>query len=352
MCGTWDVEMTFWFKPGARDLDDQDIDDHPAALRRTLHRRKIEGALNGTPVTTLAWTGFNTGTHQYEATRIATTNTARIAESRHATTTRPRQFELKAEYPLAGDTWHQRTVIQPTSADTMVATSYLSFGTVPEWKAVEISTRGGRCNTNPPSAVSRWWIRPCISQRGRGVWLRYLLEFAEPVALEDGRNYTARACAGEMPDGKWMGWLEFLPQGPGEPVRSARETTQPNRQDTEYWATGLTGVYLEGALRRALNRPVRPIARDVLPPVFDGPADHFVVEPRAAESILDPFSVYRKGEALLRRQLSALSGWHLVNIIEAYHMSREDPARLGAMEPVALVELIIAAVRAANAVPR
>jgi hypothetical protein len=39
---------------------------------------------------------------------------------------------------LAGETWHQRTVIQPTSADAMMATSYLSVGTVPEWKAVEI----------------------------------------------------------------------------------------------------------------------------------------------------------------------------------------------------------------------
>ena len=47
------------------------------------------------------------------------------------------QFELKADYAVGGDTWHQRTVIQPTS-DAMIAASYLSFGKVPEWKAVEI----------------------------------------------------------------------------------------------------------------------------------------------------------------------------------------------------------------------
>jgi hypothetical protein len=41
--------------------------------------------------------------------------------------------------PLAGDTWHQRTVIQPLTADIMTAASYLSFGTVPEWKSVEIT---------------------------------------------------------------------------------------------------------------------------------------------------------------------------------------------------------------------
>jgi hypothetical protein len=172
-----------------------------------------------------------------------------------------------------------------------------------------------------------------------------LVEFAEAVTSEDGRNYTARACGGPMPDGKWQGWLEFVPLANGEPARSGRETTQPNRVDTEYWATGLTYVYLEGALRRALNRPERPIAREVPRPVFDGPAASFVEQSTATESILDPFSVYRKGEALLRRQLSALAGWHLVNIIKRYGLSGEGSDTLSAREPAALVELIIDAVR-------
>jgi len=152
-----------------------------------------------------------------------------------------------------------------------------------------------------------------------------------------------------MADGKWQGWLEFIPLGDGEPVRSSRETTQPNRTDTEYWATGLTYVYLEGALRRALHRPSRPLAKPVEPPVFDGPASAFTVS-ETTESVLDPFSVYRKGEALLRRQLSALAGWHLVNIIRRYELSDEDPALLSAREPATLVETIIAAVRAPGAV--
>ena len=46
--------------------------------------------------------------------------------------------------------------------------------------------------------------------------------------------------------------------------------------------------------------------------------------------MLNPFSVYRKGEALLRSQLSALSGWHLVNIIVAYELSEQRPADLEA----------------------
>jgi len=47
-------------------------------------------------------------------------------------------FELRAEYPLAGDTWRQRTVIETPSPDVMTAASYLSFGSVPEWKGAEI----------------------------------------------------------------------------------------------------------------------------------------------------------------------------------------------------------------------
>jgi hypothetical protein len=96
------------------------------------------------PFTTLAWTGFNPASHRYEATRISSTNPARIAET-GAYDEATKQFELKGDYQLAGDTWHQRTVIEMTSQDAMTATSYLSFGSVPEWKAVEIKyTRKAR----------------------------------------------------------------------------------------------------------------------------------------------------------------------------------------------------------------
>ena len=73
-----------WMRPGAR-----------FHYKRSFIEEKIDGTLNGTPFTTLSWTGFNTATHQ-------------------------------------------RTIIQPTTADAMIATSCLSFGSVPEWKAVEI----------------------------------------------------------------------------------------------------------------------------------------------------------------------------------------------------------------------
>jgi len=137
MCGTWDVEMTFRFRPDGPAVPTKGTSTIKPLLGGLFIEETIEGTLNGTPFTTLAWTGFNTSTHQYEATRIATTNTARIAEA-GTFDERTKQFELKADYPLAGDTWHQRTVIEQPTPDAMTARSYLSFGSVPEWPAIEI----------------------------------------------------------------------------------------------------------------------------------------------------------------------------------------------------------------------
>jgi hypothetical protein len=137
MCGTWDVEMTFVLQPGRPGITTKGTSTIRPLFDGLFIEEKIEGMLNGRAFTTLAWTGFNTTTRQYEATRIASTNNSRIAET-GAFDEAAKQFELKADFPLAGDTWHQRTVIQPLSDDTMIATSYLSFGAVPEWKSVVI----------------------------------------------------------------------------------------------------------------------------------------------------------------------------------------------------------------------
>jgi Protein of unknown function (DUF1579) len=137
MAGVWDIEVTFWLRPGGPGVTSKGVSTIQPLFGGLFIEEKVEGTLNGAPFTTLAWTGFNTVTHRYEATRIASTNTIRISET-GGYDENTKQFELKAEYPLAGDTWHQRTVIQSASADTMMATSYLSFGTVPEWKGVEI----------------------------------------------------------------------------------------------------------------------------------------------------------------------------------------------------------------------
>ena len=172
-----------------------------------------------------------------------------------------------------------------------------------------------------------------------------LLVYHKPVVAPDGTSYEARACGAPMTGSIWEGWIEFIPRDGGEPLRSRRETTQPNRTDLEYWATGLTQVYLEGALRRAIDAPPTVLVAPPQPSMFSGPAPRPAPTETTAESVLDPFAVYEKGEALLRRQLGALAAWHLVNIIAAYELSDEPVAALNRQSAPQLIETIVSAVR-------
>jgi hypothetical protein len=177
-----------------------------------------------------------------------------------------------------------------------------------------------------------------------------LLQFETP--LTDGADiYVARACGRALENGQYEGWIEFEPPGGGATLRTARETTQPNLSDLEYWATGLSAVYLDGALRRAkapllLTQPAAPA-----PPTFEEPAPPFVrhaeVEAPLARPVLDPFVVYAQGEPVLRSQLDALSLAHLEVLARAY-----APDALPNAPRVELVEAIVAAARAQSRASR
>lgn len=177
-----------------------------------------------------------------------------------------------------------------------------------------------------------------------------LLQFQEPVSVSGGTFYTARVCGRAAPDGGWEGWLEFVP-GDGSPagsriLRSQRETRQPDREALVYWATGLTQVYLEGSLARTLDPPRPPRPAVHVEPAYDGPApDPWAPPAPAAQAVLDPFSVYAKGEDLLRQELKALSEWHLRNIIRAYGLLEADTPEIQALSRTELAERIVLAVR-------
>jgi hypothetical protein len=67
--------------------------------------------------------------------------------------------------------------------------------------------------------------------------------------------------------------------------------------------------------------------------------------------VLNPFSVYRKGEALLRRQLEAFSAWHLANIIRAHGLSARSQSSLEALPAADLIEIIVSGVKKQNGEP-
>ena len=174
-----------------------------------------------------------------------------------------------------------------------------------------------------------------------------LAEFSLSLVGEDSIAYRAQAVGAPIPDGLWEGWIEFLPLGGGSPIRTPRETTQPNRRDAAYWATGITPVYLEGALHRALNLLIghAPLSSA---PAFVEPAsvgNTAAAHVPVGDAILDPFSVYEKGEALLRQELGAMAGWHLVNIIVAYELSVDPVSSLNRLPSSSLIDIIVGAVR-------
>jgi hypothetical protein len=182
-----------------------------------------------------------------------------------------------------------------------------------------------------------------------------LRQFAGPVLSSDRLPYRAQVVGAEMEDGRWEGWIEFIPLAGGTPVRTPRETTQPNRADTFYWATGLSTTYMEGALSRALDKPVvvasperaEPFFRHAAPAVTD-----VSMSPPPVEAVLDPFSVFEKGEALLRAELGALSSWHLVNILRRYRIADSSEEALDRLPQGDLIEMIVAGVRRQSSVAR
>ncbi len=66
----------------------------------------------------------------------------------------------------------------------------------------------------------------------------------------DGTTYQIDVLGSERANGTWSGQLRFS-DGSARPIVTEQETSQPNRESLEYWATGLEQVYLDGAIRRA-----------------------------------------------------------------------------------------------------
>ena len=164
----------------------------------------------------------------------------------------------------------------------------------------------------------------------------------EPIHAR-GRAYTVQVC-GRKVGQTWEGWIEFAAND-GTVHRTARETTQPDREALEYWASGLSMTYLEGAFARALDPSIEVPSAVVATPHFDGPAPAIVTpEPVVADrAVMDPYSVAEKGETLLRQELGALHAWRLRDIARAYDLA--DPSLdLDALTQPELIDLIVAKV--------
>jgi len=172
-----------------------------------------------------------------------------------------------------------------------------------------------------------------------------LTSYDGPVVDGSGR-YLARAVGRRADDGMWDGWLEFEPLDTDEPVVVGPvESRQPEAHDLTYWASGLTPVFLEGALKRALN-PLTIRVRIPQGPTSSAPAPrvHLVAShgPARPEAVLDPLDIGGRNLDQLRRQLGALNRPRLLNIIAAYDL---NPAgeEISWMSEAQLVTFIVTA---------
>ena len=100
--------------------------------------------------------------------------------------------------------------------------------------------------------------------------------------------------------------------------------------DLEYWATGVTPVYLEGALERALTPAPRQANPGAGPP---------------SAPVLDPFAAFEKGELHLWTQPRGRSPRYLHQIIRTYRLASAEGGAVDAMTTAQLAAFIIAAVR-------
>ena len=63
-------------------------------------------------------------------------------------------------------------------------------------------------------------------------------QYVEKIESPSGTSYDVFAYGQPRSDGNWEGWIEFHSAG-GRVLRTARETTQPNRAALAYWASVL-----------------------------------------------------------------------------------------------------------------
>ncbi len=175
-----------------------------------------------------------------------------------------------------------------------------------------------------------------------------LRSFAETIR-DDASEYFARVVSRSAPDGMWEGWLEFLPVNgtAAETLVSPVESRQAERNQLVYWASGLSAVYAEGALRRAQRpltvRTVIEVPVSTAPAPRPHPSPGFSAEPAA---VLDPFAVGSRSLDILRQELHAFGRVRLLNIITAYDMNPGGEP-LEAFTDAQLITFIVTAVDAA-----
>lgn len=125
--------------------------------------------------------------------------------------------------------------------------------------------------------------------------LREVVLDLAPVATDSGRMYQPIIVAAVAADGHWNAWIEFVDPDSGDVLRTGIETHQANEADLRHWASVLSDVYLQGAVKRAtVSRGETAIHRR---------SAHQARLTGLGGSAPDPFVLFGHGEHVLRREL-------------------------------------------------
>ena len=93
-------------------------------------------------------------------------------------------------------------------------------------------------------------------------------QFERPIADNSGDTFLVFVQGRSRPHDTWEGWLVFERQRDARRFSTPVETTQPDANAILYWASGLTDVYLQGALERALSVSIAPRSMAEAPPLI------------------------------------------------------------------------------------
>ena len=139
--GTWDVAMSLWFGPSAEPVTTKATLTAAMTLGGMYLEQRFEGVGLGPKLpdlkwTSLSYTGYNATTRQYEAVRMASTQSTMIIV--RGPMNADGSMELSGDYTLMGMKSTQRDVITHQGPDSERIESWMTFGDNPEFKGAEM----------------------------------------------------------------------------------------------------------------------------------------------------------------------------------------------------------------------
>ena len=161
------------------------------------------------------------------------------------------------------------------------------------------------------------------------------------VVDASGEEFYVSVAGEPRTDGRWEGWLEYVPLDESEPLLTPTETTQSSRAALVRWAEALTETYVQGAFARSAAMAPLPVAsRVVARRIVPAP-----VATTATDALPDPFALFDTGRAAMRGRLSALPRAALSTMITAYGLNPAGKS-LAWLSDHQLVTFIMTAVEA------